>query len=123
MKSTQDLIEEELLHVCEEGNFEACLLFNEEGIPMAGVDFSERFNADGIAALSVILNQSAELTQEFQCDAIVDEISLRISNKHRIVSRPFQVDDIRLILVAILPSHLPYRRITTTVVHKVQQLF
>jgi hypothetical protein len=64
MKSTQDLIEEELLDLCQQGKFEAFLLFNTEGIPMAGVDFSDRFNADGLAALSVVLNQSVELTEE-----------------------------------------------------------
>jgi predicted regulator of Ras-like GTPase activity (Roadblock/LC7/MglB family) len=123
MKSTQDLIEDELLRLCEQGNFEAFLLFNAEGIPMASVDLSEHYDADGIAALSVVLSQSAELTEEFNADAIVDEISLRTANKFRIVSRPFQVDDIKLILVAIVPQNLPYRKITTAAVQKVQQLF
>ena len=123
MKSTQNLIEEELLRLCQEGNIEAFFLFNEEGIPMAGVNSSAHLNADGIAALSVILHQSAELTEEFQENALVDEVSLRITNKHRIVSRPFLVDDIKLILIAVVPQHVPYRRITTTAVRRVQQLF
>lgn len=90
---------------------------------MAGVDFSEHFDADGIAALSVVLNQSVELTSEFNEGAVVDEVSLRITDKHRIVTRPFQIDDFKFILVAIVPRDLPYRRITTTAVQKVQQLF
>lgn len=123
MKSTQDLIEEELLRLCREGKFEACLLFNIEGILMAGVNLSEHVNADGIAALSVVLNQSIELTEEFQEHATVDEVSLRMANKHRIISRPFLVDDVKLILVAVVPQRLPYRRITTIAVRRVQQLF
>lgn len=123
MKSTQDLIEEELLRLCEEGHFEACLLFNDEGIPMAGVDFSEQYNADGMAALAVVLHQSVELTKEFQAGVGVDEISLRISDHHRIVSRPFQVDDIKLILIAVVPSNRSYRKLTSDVVQKVQQYF
>jgi predicted regulator of Ras-like GTPase activity (Roadblock/LC7/MglB family) len=123
MKSTQDLIEEELLVLCQQGKFEAFLLFSTEGIPMAGVDFSDRFNADGLAALSVVLNQSVELTEEFQENTIVDEVSLRISSKHRIVSRPFNVDDVKMVLVAIVPHRLPYRRITTTAINRIQQIF
>lgn len=123
MKSTQDLIEEELLNLCQQGKFEAILLFSAEGIPMAGVDFSNQFNADGLAALSVVLNQSVELIEEFQENSRVDEVSLRVSSKHRIVSRPFTVDDVKMILVAIVPHRLPYRRITTTAIHRIQQLF
>jgi hypothetical protein len=123
MKSTQDLIEEELLDLCQKGNFEAFLLFSSEGIPMAGVDFSDQFNADGLAALSVVLHQSVELTEEFQENAKVDEVSLRISSEHRIVSRPFMVDDIPMILLAIVPSRQAYRRITTIAIRRVQELF
>jgi hypothetical protein len=35
MKAVQDHIEEELLRLCRQGQFEALLLFDEEGIPMA----------------------------------------------------------------------------------------
>jgi predicted regulator of Ras-like GTPase activity (Roadblock/LC7/MglB family) len=123
MKSTQDLIEEELLRLCQQGHFEAFLLFNAEGIPMAGVDLSERYNKDGIAALSALLSRSAELTEEFNADAVVDEITLRTVNNFRIVARSFQVNTTRLILVAIVPQHRSYRKITTAAVQKVQQLF
>jgi predicted regulator of Ras-like GTPase activity (Roadblock/LC7/MglB family) len=122
MRSTQDLIEHELLRLCKKGHFEAFMLFNDEGIPMAGVGFPTHYQEDGLAALSVILSQSAAMTEEFSADANVDEISLRTGNKFRIVSRPFQIDDLKLILVAIVPQHLPYRKITTAAVQKVQQL-
>lgn len=123
MKSTQDLIEEELLDLCQQGKFEACLLFSAEGIPMAGVDFTNQFNTDGLAALSVVLNQSVELTEEFQADACVDEVSLRISNQHRIVSRPFMADGVKMVLLAIVHHQQPYRRLTTMLIHRVQALF
>ena len=123
MKSTQDLIEEELLNLCQQGKFEAFLLFSAEGIPMAGVDFTDKFNADGLAALSVVLNQSVELTEEFQENTLVDEVSLRISSSLRIVSRPFLVEDMKMILLAIVPNRQSYRRITTNAIHRIQELF
>jgi hypothetical protein len=123
MKSTQDLIEEELMALCQQGKFDAFFVFSAEGIPMAGVDFSARFDADALGALSVVLSQSVELTEEFQEDAIVDEVSLRISSRQRIVSRPFLVDDIKMILMAIVPHRLAYRRITTTAIQRVRKLF
>jgi predicted regulator of Ras-like GTPase activity (Roadblock/LC7/MglB family) len=122
MKSTQDLIENELLRFCKEGHFEALMLYNNEGIPMVEVNLFEHYNKDGIAALSAVLSQSAELTEEFHANTTVDEVSLRTANKVRIVSRPFQVDNARLILVAIVPKDLPYRKITSAAVQKVQQL-
>ncbi len=123
MKSTQDLIEEELLDLCQQGKFEAFLLFNAEGIPMAGIDFTDQFNTDGLAALSVVLNQSVELTEEFQDHVRVDEVSLRISGKLRLVSRPFMADGIKMVLLAIVPNRQAYRRITTMAIQRVQQLF
>jgi hypothetical protein len=122
MKSTQDLIEDELLRFCEEGHFEALMLYNNEGIPMVEVNLFEHYSKDGIAALSAVLSQSAELTEEFHANTTVDEVSLRTANKVRIVSRPFQVDNAKLILVAIVPKNLPYRKITSAAVQKVQQL-
>lgn len=123
MQSTQDLIEKELLRLCQEGHFEAFLLFDNEGIPMAGVNLSEHYHQDGIAALSALLIRSAELTEEFNADAVIDEITLRTVNNFRIVGRTFLAHETRLMLVAIVPQHYSYRQITTEAVRKVRQLF
>ncbi len=122
MKSTQDLLEDELLRFCKEGRFEALLLFNNEGLPMVEVNSLQQYNEDGIAALSAVLSQSAELTEEFNANTIVDEVSLRTANQVRIVSRPFQVHNIKLVLIAIVPKDRPYRKITNTAIQKVRQL-
>ena len=90
---------------------------------MATAGTPTHYDQDSIAALSVLLNQSAQMTEELGDDAIVDEVSLRTGNKFRIVSRPFRVADVNLILVAILANHLPYRDITTQAVQKIKDLF
>ena len=124
MKSTQDLIEEELLRLCAKGGFEAFMLFNEEGIPMATVGQPTHYDEDAIAALSVVLRQFAELLEDFHVDTIVNETSIRTTNKYRIVSRPFQVEeiDIKLILIAIVPQNLSYRKITNKAIQTVQHI-
>ncbi len=122
MKSTQDLIEEVLLRLCVQGGFEAFMLFNEEGIPMAAAGQCIHYNDDAIAALTVVLHQSADLLEDFHADAVVNETSIRTSNKYRIVSRPFEADGINLVLIAIVPQRLSYRKITNKAVQAVQHI-
>ena len=122
MKSTQDLIEKELLRLCVQGNFEAFMLFNDEGLPMAGVEQSTHYSKDVIAALSVALQQPVELLEDFHVDVTVHETSIRTTDKFRIVSRPFQVEGSRLILMAIVPQNGSYRKITNEAIRKIQEL-
>jgi predicted regulator of Ras-like GTPase activity (Roadblock/LC7/MglB family) len=122
MKSTQDLIEEEFLRLSQQGNVEALILLNDEGIPMAEVGQFTHYNKDAIAALSVVLLQSSELIADFHSDTVVNETSIRTTNKFRIVSRPFQVEDARMMLVAIVPVSASYRNITNKAVQKIRQL-
>lgn len=122
MKSTQDLIEEALLRLCQQGKFEAFLLFNDEGIPMAEVGQCIHYNKDALTALSVIFQQSMEVLEDFQADVLLNENSIRTNNKFRIVSRPVQIEGLTLILVAIVPQHLTYRKITNKAVQTVQTL-
>jgi len=122
MKSTQELIEAELLELCQEGRVEAFLVLNDEGIPLAEVGDFEHYNKDAVAALSVLLNQSATLLADFHEGLTTNEASLRTSNDYRIVSRPFHVEDVQFMLVAILPQQCAYRHITTQAVQKIQAL-
>lgn len=122
MKATQDLIEEELLRLCRQGNFEAFMLFNREGILMASAGHPVHYNSDALTALSVLFAQSDELLNDFQADASVDEIALRTVDNARIVSRSFQVEEAELILIAIVPPQISYRQITNTAVHQIQTI-
>lgn len=122
MKSPQDLIEEELLRLCADGEFEALMLFNEEGIPMAEVGNAVHYNKDALGALSVLLQQSAELIKDFHSETLVNETAIRTTSKFRIVSRSFVVENLKLILVAIVPQNRPYRDITNKAVYTIQQL-
>jgi predicted regulator of Ras-like GTPase activity (Roadblock/LC7/MglB family) len=122
MKSTQDLIEEELLRLCSQGGFEASMLFNGEGIPMATVGQSTHYNKDALAALSALIWQSAEVIEDFHEDTVVNETSIQTTNKYRIVSRPIRLDDANFILVAIVPHKRAYRKITNKAVQTIQNL-
>ncbi len=122
MKATQDLIEEELLRLCQQGQFEALLLFNDEGIPMAEVGQCMHYSRDTLTALSVVFAQAVELVNDFQGDAPLNENSIRTNNKFRIVSRPLLVNELLLTLMAIVPAQLPYRKITNTAIRKIRHI-
>ncbi len=121
MKATQDLIEKELLRLCQQGQFEALLLFNDEGIPMAEVGECVHYTKDTLTALSVIFAQAVELVNDFQGDAPLNENSIRTNNKFRIVSRPIPLNEFTLTLVAIVPVQRPYRKLTNAAIQKIQQ--
>ncbi len=122
MKSTQDLIEEELLRLCSQGGFEALMLCNGEGIPMATVGQPVHYNQDALAALSALIWQSAELIEDFHEDTVVNETFIRTTNKYRIVSRPIRIDDTSFVLIAIVPHNRSYRKITNEAVRTIQKL-
>ena len=120
MKAVQDQIEEELLRLCRQGKFEALLLFNEEGIPMAEAGECIHYNKDTLTALSVIFHQAVELFEDFEFEAPLNENSFRTSNKFRIVCRPIRLDDLKLILIAILPHQFAYRKITNAAIQHIR---
>ena len=122
MKSTQDLIEEEFLRLRNQGQIEAFILFNEEGIPMAEVGDFTSYNKDTITALSVLFHQAAELIADFEANTTINEASIRTTNNFRIVSRPFQIKDGHLVLIAILPQNVSYRKVTNKAVRRIQEL-
>lgn len=121
MKSTQDLIEEEFLRLKEQGQIEALILFNEEGIPMAEVGDFMHYSKDTMTALSVLFHQSVELLADFETGTTINETLIRTTNKFCIVSRPFQVNEGHLMLMAIVPQNVSYRKVTNKAVRKIQQ--
>lgn len=122
MKSTQDRIEKALLRLCRAGQFEALLLFNQEGMPMAEAGQCTHYTHDVLTALSIVFHQTIELMNDFQHSTPVDETSMRTANKFRIVSRPVHVADATFILVAIAPQHLAYRKLTNQAVQIIRDL-
>lgn len=122
MEAVQDLIEVELSRLCQQGKFEALLLFNEEGIPMAEAGECLHYNKDTLTALSVVFHQAVELFEDFEFEAPLNENSFRTSNKFRIVCRPIPLDDFTLILIAILPHQLSYRKITNAAIQHIRHV-
>ncbi|MCP4398708.1 MAG: hypothetical protein GY801_15595 [bacterium] len=120
MKSVQDLIEEKLLRLCRQGKFEALLLFNNEGIPMAEAGECVHYSKDTLTALSVVFHQAVEVFEDFEFDAPLNENSFRSSNKFRIVCRPIRIDELKLILIAILPHQSAYRKMTNEAIKHIR---
>ena len=122
MEAVQDLIEKELSRLCRQGRFEALLLFNEEGIPMAEAGECIHYNKDTLTGLSVVFHQAVELFDDFEFEAALNENSFRTSNKFRIVCRPIHFNELKLTLIAILPYQLTYRKITNAAIQHIQQV-
>ncbi len=122
MRAPQDLIEEDLLRLCSQGGFESLMLFNDEGIPMAAAGEHLHYHHEAMGALSAILRQGAELIEDFHDDTVVNETAIRTSNKYRIISRPFFVDQSKFMLIAIIPQKASYRQITNKAIKTIQTL-
>jgi predicted regulator of Ras-like GTPase activity (Roadblock/LC7/MglB family) len=111
--------EETLKRVNGEGSFEVSMLASSDGLPIATVPSD--YDTDVTAAMVALLRRVAQEMQDSVGLAQLDEVSVRASDKIRVVCRYFRVDDEDLILAVVVPSDRRYyRRLTNRAVREIK---
>ena len=112
-------LDEMLLSLHKEGQFEAAVLASGEGLPIATVPAN--YNTDKAAAMIAMLKRvSKEARDQFPL-AEIDEFSILDSNRMRLVCRYLKVGGEELILAVIAPPDQSYRRMTNQAIKQIME--
>lgn len=103
------------------GQFEAVVLTASEGLPIAVSAVNQ--NNDVTAAIAALLQRVTDDAQNQLKMGEMDEITLRNQEKKRLVCRYITIGTVQLILAVLVPSGLPYRRLTNKAIHQIEMLF
>lgn len=105
----------------EAGKFRASFLVDAQGLPVAAVPYG--YDADAASAMAVLLRNAIEQAQTRINLAEADEVTVRSSDKMRLVSRYFTIGNETLTLVVIAPPEQPYRRLTNQAIKALQAVW
>jgi predicted regulator of Ras-like GTPase activity (Roadblock/LC7/MglB family) len=121
MGSKQELFEEILYTMNQQGRFEAAVLSVKDGMPLASSP--AHYEDEMAAAMVTLLNEAAKkITQELRLSQM-DEISLVGDDRTRLVCRYFTVDGRELLLTVLTPPDHTYRRLTNQTIKAIKRIW
>lgn len=118
-----------LQSACDE--FDMLVLTDADGFTLAYTQRTELqdmncapdMDTDIVAATSALAWRMVQRMQELAGLHGIEECTFSNRAGRRIVCRLFEAGGQTMILVALLPSYTPYRRVTTTLVHELKRFF
>jgi predicted regulator of Ras-like GTPase activity (Roadblock/LC7/MglB family) len=121
MASKQELFEQILNKLNEEGKFDAAVLSLKDGLPLAS---SQLHYEDDMAAVMVtVLNEAAHKINRELNLAQMDEISIVGDDRTRLVCRYFSVNGSDLLLTVVTPPDRAYRRLTNQTIKEITRIW
>lgn len=117
----QTTFEEILSRMNNEGQFTATVLASDDGLPVAAVPTPSPYSADTMAAMVTLVKGFIQDTQSQLGLAEVDEVSIVVGDRSRLICRYFTAGDRPLVLAIIAPPGRTYRRLTTRAIHEIDQ--
>jgi predicted regulator of Ras-like GTPase activity (Roadblock/LC7/MglB family) len=119
-QSDQSVFEAILTQMNEVGNFAASVLASEEGLPVAAVPSPSPYDANTVAAMVTLVRDFIQQTQTRLNLARVDEVSIVVDDRSRLICRYFEADGDSFVLAVIAPPHQSYRRLTSRAVREIR---
>jgi predicted regulator of Ras-like GTPase activity (Roadblock/LC7/MglB family) len=121
MSSKQELFEEILYTMNQQGDFEAAVLSVKDGMPLASSP--AHYEDEMAAAMVTLLNEAAKkITRELRLPQM-DEISIVGDDRTRLVCRYFSVDGRELLLTVLAPPDRAYRRLTNQTIKAIKSIW
>lgn len=117
----QTPFEEILDEMNTQGHFAASVLTGDDGLPIAVAPASPPYDAPTVAAMVTLVREFILQTQARLGLPDVDEVSIVISDRSRLVCRYFALDERPFVLAVILPPQQTYRRLTTLAISKIKK--
>ncbi len=118
--SSHSVFEEILTRMNTDGNFTASVLASADGLPVAAVPTPSPYNADTFAAMVTLVKDFIQQMQRQLALAEVDEVSIVVGDRSRLVCRYFDAGGNSFVLAILAPPHVTYRRLTTRAVREIQ---
>lgn len=111
--------EEILMRVNEEGGFTASVLSSDDGLPVAIAPACPPYDVDTIAAMVTLVKSFVRETQTRLGLAEVDEMSLVVKDRSRLVCRYFSALNKSFVLATFTSPGASYRRLTTKAIRQI----
>jgi predicted regulator of Ras-like GTPase activity (Roadblock/LC7/MglB family) len=121
MGSKQELFEEVLYTMNQQGNFEAAVLSVKDGMPLASSP--AHYEDEMAAAMVTLLNEAAKKISRALRLPQMDEISIVGDDRTRLVCRYFTVDGRELLLTVLAPPDRAYRRFTNKTIKAIRRIW
>ena len=113
-------LKEILYAMNEAGGFRLSVLTSNEGLPIATAPVD--YNSDLAAAMVALLQRVSNDAQSQLEMSELDEVTIRDSDRTRLVCRYLTVRRQSLILAAMVPPGSPYRRVTNRAAKQIREL-
>ncbi|MCI0474742.1 MAG: roadblock/LC7 domain-containing protein [Anaerolineales bacterium] len=104
----------------KEGFFVASVLASEDGLPIASAPTPSPYDADTIAAMVALVKDFIKQTQTRLGLAEVDEVSIFVNDRSRLICRYFDAGAQPFVLTILAPPNQSYRRVASRAVHHIQ---
>ncbi len=114
------VFEEILARMNKDGSFSTSVLASNDGLPVAAAPIPPVYDADTIAAMVTLVKDFIEQTQQRLRLAQVDEVSIVVGDRSRLICRYFQVGDLSFILAIVAPPHSSHRRLSTRAIREIK---
>lgn len=113
---------ETILHdLNKAGGFVASIIASHEGLPVAVAPMPPLHDPDSIAAMVTMVKEFIQQTQVRLSLAEVDEVSIVVRDRSRIVCRYFDLEGQSFVLAVITGPNASYRRLTNHAVREIQK--
>lgn len=110
-----------LARMNREGQFTASVLASDDGLPVASAPAPSPYDADTVAAMVALVKGFIKDTQTQLGMAEVDEVSIVVGDRSRLVCRYFNLGDRPFVLATITPPGQSYRRLTTRAIREIDE--
>lgn len=102
-----------------EGQFTASVLASDDGLPVASAPAPSPYDADTVAAMVSLVKGFVKDTQTQLGMAEVDEVSIVVGDRSRLICRYFNLGDRPFVLATIAPPGQSYRRLTSRAIREI----
>jgi predicted regulator of Ras-like GTPase activity (Roadblock/LC7/MglB family) len=121
MESNLSAFEQILAGINKEGKFTASVLTSEDGLTIAAVPHDSQYDSDTVAAMVSQVREFIHQTQSRLGLGDIDEVSMVITDRSRLVCRYFEASGQRFILTVIAPPDTTYRRLSGRAVREIRE--
>ena len=104
----------------ERSGFDALVLASLEGLPLANAP--NEYAGDEAAAVVAFLEKASVKALEQMRMATLDEITIRSSAHNQLVCRRLTINQEDLVLIAVMPQDVAYRRAMNWTIYRVRKL-
>ncbi len=112
--------EQILAQMNAEGHFITAILASNDGLLVASAPSPSPYDPDTVAAMVALVKDFIKQTQTRIGLAEVDEVSMVVGDRSRLICRYFNAGSTPLVMAILAPPNHSYRRLTTRAVRDIQ---